>query len=79
MKTIEVRVGADGVLMLPQGVSLPDQARLVVLALEPNDPSALDIARLAETSGAFDFLAQEPELYSDRDILPGRANPRFRK
>lgn len=37
------------------------------------------ISALAEQSGAFDFLKEEPEIYSDADILPGRNNPRFRK
>ncbi|MGA2662434.1 MAG: hypothetical protein ABSH34_33555 [Verrucomicrobiota bacterium] len=79
MKTIEVSVEANGVLKLPAGVSLPARTRLAVLALEPDDPSGVQIAGLAEASGAFDFLQEEPELYSDRDILPGRVNPRFRK
>lgn len=79
VKTIEVSVEANGVLKLPPGVSLPARTRLAVLALEPGDLSGIQIASLAETSGAFDFLREEPEIYSDLDILPGRANPRFRK
>jgi hypothetical protein len=79
VKTIEVSVEANGVLKLPAGVSLPAHTRLAVLALEPADPSGVQIASLAEASGAFDFLQEEPELYGDGDILPGRLNPRFRK
>lgn len=77
MKTIEVSVEANGVLKLPAGVSLPARTRLAVLALEPDDPGGAQIARLAEASGAFDFLKEEPDLYSDADLLPGRVNPRF--
>ena len=79
MKTIEVSVESDGALKLPPGVSLPRHARLAVLALEPDEVTGKEIAGLAQASGAFDFLREEPEIYSDSDILPGRANPRFRK
>lgn len=78
MKAIEV-VEENGVLKLPAGVALPVHARLAVLVLEPEEPSGAQIARLAEASGTFDFLKAEPEIYSDDDILPGRANPRFRR
>ncbi len=30
-------------------------------------PSALELAALAQHGGAFDWLADEPELYSDED------------
>ena len=78
MKAMEV-VEENGVLKLPSGVSLPTHARLAVLVLEPDEASGTQIARLAEASGAFDFLKGEPDIYSDRDILPGRSNPRFRQ
>jgi hypothetical protein len=78
MKAIEV-VQENGVLKLPSGVSLPPRARLAVLVLEPEEPAGMQIAGLAEASGAFDCLKEEPEVYSDSDILPGRRNPRFRK
>jgi hypothetical protein len=35
--------------------------------------------RMALARSAFDFLADEPDLYSDADILPGRKNPNFQK
>ena len=84
VKTVEVKVEGNGVLTLPHGVSLPPHARLAVLVLEPSesrtdDLSGTVIAALAEQSGAFDFLKEEPEIYGDNDILPGRENPRFRK
>ena len=78
MKVIEV-IDENGVLKLPAGVSLPARARLAVLVLEPEEPTGTQITTFAEASGTFDFLREEPEIYSDSDILPGRANPRFRK
>jgi hypothetical protein len=84
VKTIEITVEHDGVLRLPPGIHLPAQARLAVLVLDPaefntGETSSETIAALAEQSGAFDFLKEEPEIYGDGDILPGRRNPRFWK
>jgi len=84
MKAVEIKVEDTGVLKLPSGVHLPLRARLAVLVLEPADSkleevSSAMISGLAEQSGAFDFLKEEPEIYTDADILPGRENLRFRK
>jgi hypothetical protein len=84
MKVLEIQVEDSGVLKLPPAISLPSQARLAVLVLGPSesvpdDLSGALISRLAQEGGAFDFLNDEPEIYSDLDILPGRENPRFRK
>ena len=84
VKVLEIKVEDNGVLKLPSGVYLPSQARLAVLVLEPaeskpDEVNSAMISTLAEQSGAFDFLKEEPEIYSDLDILPGRENPRFRK
>ena len=80
MKSLEIQVDAKGMLKLPPGVSLPAHARLAVLVFEPSDDlNGLAISSLAQQSGALDFLKEEPEIYSDSDILPGRENPRFRK
>lgn len=78
MKAIEV-VQENGVLKLAAGVALPTRAKLAVLVLEPDEPGGAQVANLAAVSGAFDFLQEEPELYSDRDLLPERINPQFRK
>jgi hypothetical protein len=84
MKTLEIKVEPDGALKLPSIASLPSHARLAVLVFEPSETqpeemSSASIAGLAAQSGAFDMLKEEPEIYSDSDILPGRENPQFRK
>ncbi|HEU0011219.1 MAG TPA: hypothetical protein VFT34_15480 [Verrucomicrobiae bacterium] len=73
MKTIPVEV-SEGVLRLPRNVQLPPRAHLAVLVLEGEDAG---LETLADAGGAFDFLREEPDLYSDSDVLPGRRNPRF--
>ena len=84
MKALEIKVQKDGVLKLPSSATLSSHARLAVLVFEPSestpdDLSGAAISSLAQQSGTFDFLKEEPEIYSDADILPGRENPRFRK
>ena len=75
MKTIPIEV-SDGVLRLPKNVELPAQAHLAVLAFDEGE-NGFDLERLADGGEAFAFLREEPELYSDADVLPGRRNPRF--
>ena len=75
MKTIAIEA-ADGVLRLPKEVRLAPNAHLAVLVLDEDESSA-EIRTLADAGGAFDFLKEEPELYSDADLLPNRRNPRF--
>ena len=75
MKTIPIEV-SGGVLRLPPGVVLPPAAHLAVLALDDTEANT-DLQRLAETGGAFDFLHEELDLYSDADVVPERRNPRF--
>lgn len=58
---------------MPGHVSVPAHARLAVLVLENagegnDDLTAVEVARLAEASGALDFLNEEPDLYSDADV-----------
>lgn len=36
----------------------------------PQAPAAEELARIAQDGGAFDWLAQEPELYADEDGEP---------
>jgi len=75
MKTLPVEVH-DGVLRMPEGVQLPSNSRLAVLVLEEQQTGA-EVRTLADAGGAFDFLREEPDLYSDSDIPAGRRNPRF--
>ncbi len=75
MKTIAIESEA-GLLRLPSALQLSPKTRLAVLALEEGE-TEVDLATLADAGGAFDFLREEPDLYSDADILPDRHNPRF--
>jgi hypothetical protein len=82
VRAFPIEVENDGRLRLPAQVALPANARLAVLMVEraaesEEDCGSMEIARLAEQSGAVDFLKEEPNLYSDADIEPGQRNPDF--
>src|SRR6266446_7130962 len=68
MKTMPIEV-SGGVLRIPSGARLPPKSRLAVIVLE-EDESAPELHQVADAGGAFDFLREEPELYSDADVLP---------
>ena len=79
MKTLMVQVDESGIVRVPAEArpSVPAQLRLIVAEPRDNDLSAEMMARIAQAGGAFDFLATEPDLYSDADIEPGHENPDF--
>jgi hypothetical protein len=64
--TLDVESGLVSADLAPRGV--PPQARVHVLVEVP-DGTDLPMATLAQTGGAFDFLADEPELYTDADVI----------
>jgi hypothetical protein len=75
MKTLSIEA-SGGVLRLPKDFQLPPCAPLAVLVLEDGESNS-ELLTIADAGGAFDFLREEPEIYSDADILPGRRKPRF--
>ena len=82
MQAIPIEVEEGGRLRLAPQVSLPSNVQLAVFVLDgsaagPGEPPALEIAKLAQQSGALDFLTAEPDLYTDADIEPGQHNPDF--
>ena len=50
-------------------MELAQRSEPVELRLEEDDAPTLGIMRLAEESGAFDWLADEPDLHSVEDSL----------
>ncbi|HYD65983.1 hypothetical protein [Azospirillum sp.] len=51
--------------MKRRGIQPRQRLRVVFETVEDED---LPLARMAEAGGAFDFLKEEPDLYSDADI-----------
>jgi hypothetical protein len=74
-----VQVDESGIVRVPPNARPSGTSQLMLVVAEPGDNGLSGdlIARIAQTGGAFDFLAAEPELYSDADIEPGHENPDF--
>jgi hypothetical protein len=49
-----------------RGIPARQRLRVVVESVETDEPS---ITALNAAGGAFDWLAEEPELYSDADLI----------
>jgi hypothetical protein len=64
--TFDVEAGQVSAELVQRGV--PPQARVHVLVEVP-DSTDLPMAALAQNGGAFDFLTDEPDLYTDVDII----------
>jgi len=79
VKTLKVQVDGSGIVRVPPEArpSAPSQFMLMVAEPGDNGVSGEMMARIAQQGGAFDFLATEPDLYSDADIEPGHENPDF--
>jgi hypothetical protein len=76
---LTVQIDDSGIVRVPLEArpSAPSQFMLIVAEPGDDDLSGALMARLAQQGGAFDFLATEPDLYSDADIEPGYENPDF--
>ncbi len=78
MRMIEVTV-ENGIIKLAPNVTLPEQSKLALLLLESGDDvSSIELMKLADASGSFDFLNDEPDLYTEADIKPENRNPNYR-
>ena len=66
----------DGVLRLGSEAQVPPHSHLAVVVV-PDDPTSAELAAWTEAANALGFLHEEPELYTDADIIPWRRNPRF--
>jgi uncharacterized Ntn-hydrolase superfamily protein len=53
--------------LVRRGLAGGDQVRVVIEPAE--EAAARDITAVNAASGAFAFLGQEPELYSDSDVI----------
>ena len=64
--TLDVESGRVSAELAQRGV--PPQARVHVLVEVP-DSTDLPMAAVAQTGRAFDFLTDEPDLYTDADLV----------
>jgi hypothetical protein len=62
-----------GRVRLREAVTLPEGTEVIVTVLSTEvdlgEPTDEELAHLAMTGGAFDWLEDEPELYTDADLV----------
>ena len=66
---LDAEAGQLSVELQRLGVAAGSRVHVVVEVAEPDD---LPMAAIAQAGGAFDWLADEPETYTDADLLPNR-------
>ena len=69
MQTIilEAEAGQVSAELVRRGIAAATHVHVVV---EVADGENLPMATLAQTGGAFDWLVDEPDLYTDADLVP---------
>ena len=64
--TLNIEAGRLSAELARRGVDARTRVRVQVEVIGDTD---LPMAALAQAGGAFDFLAEEPDLYSDADTV----------
>jgi hypothetical protein len=64
--TLDVEAGQVSAELAHRGIPARARVHVVVEVPDEVDPP---MAALAQAGGAFDFLADEPDLYTDADII----------
>jgi hypothetical protein len=64
--TLDVEAGQVSAELAHRGIPARARVHVVVEVPDEADPP---MAALAQAGGAFDFLADEPDLYTDADII----------
>jgi hypothetical protein len=67
--TLDIEAGRLSSELVRRGIAA--DARVHVLVTVPDDDE-LSMAAMAKAGGSFDFLEDEPDLYSDADTLVSR-------
>lgn len=67
--TLDAQAGQVSAELARRGVAADAQVHVLVEVV-PGDADALPMATLAQAGGAFDWLANEPDLYTDADLVP---------
>lgn len=72
MKIIPIKV-EDGILKVPDNFVMSPESQLSILLIQKGE---VDTSLLAENN-SFSFLYDEPDLYSDADIVADRKNEEY--
>ena len=72
---MDTRVGQVSAELAGRGLAAETRVRVIVEVVDASDD--LPMTRIVEEGGAFDWLADEPDIYTDADVI-APASPRAR-
>jgi hypothetical protein len=72
MKIIPIKV-EDGILKVPDNFVMSPESQLSILLIQKSEVDT----SLLEGNNSFSFLYDEPDLYSDIDIVADRKNEKY--
>ena len=70
--TLDVEAGQVSVELARRGIATDAHVHMLVEVVD-EQPDALPTTAVAQTGGAFDWLADEPDLYTDADLVQPQA------
>ncbi len=70
--TLDAEAGQLSAELARHGIAANARVHVLVEVMD-SEADALPMAAIAQAGGAFDWLADEPDLYTDADLVPPRA------
>ena len=71
--TLDAEAGQVSAELTRRGIAADTRVHVLVEVVDEQQPDALPMAAIAQAGGAFDWLADEPDLYTDADLVQPRA------
>ena len=71
--TLDAEAGQVSAELARHGIAADTRVHVLVEVVD-EQPDALPMAVIAQAGGAFDWLADEPDLYTDADLVQPRAS-----
>ena len=71
--TLDAEAGQVSAEMTRRGIAADTRVHVLVEVEDGQEPDALPMAAIAQAGGAFDWLVDEPDLYTDADLVQPRA------
>lgn len=70
--TLDAEAGQVSAELARRGIAADARVHVLVEVVD-EQPDALPMAAIAQAGGAFDWLADEPDLYTDADLVQPRS------
>ena len=71
--TLDAEAGQVSAELARRGIAADARVHVLVEVVDGQQPDTLPMAAIAQAGGAFDWLADEPDLYTDADLVQPRA------